>query len=483
MPGRVVPDFVAHHAVARPARLACVDLATGRRWTWAALHDSVARCVAVLLGRGVGEGDRVAVLARNSAWQLILQQALTRTGAVFVPLNYRLAQAEIDALRADCAPKLFLDDVAVAALGEETDAAVPAFPAHTPDADAPSILLYTSGTSGRPKGVIVTERNAFATAANFSLLGEVDGGSIFLCDSPMFHVIGLIASLRPALMQGGTVLISPGFEPALTYARFADPALDITHYFCVPQMATMLRAAPDFDPAGFKRLRALFTGGAPNPAADILTWLAEGVLMVDGYGMTEAGTVLGMPLDPELIAAKAGAAGLPAPGLSLRIVDGDDVTVEPGAVGELQLRGPNVTPGYWNNAEETRAAFTPDGWFRTGDLGRRDADGFVTLVDRKKDMFISGGENVYPVEVEAVLLQHPQVAEAAVIGVADPKWGEVGQAFVVASPACTAAVLAEHCRAHLAGYKVPRHFAHVDALPRTGSGKVRKQALRIVGTR
>jgi len=481
MPDWAAPDFVALHAAARPARLACVDLATGRRWTYAELDDSVSRCVAVLLGRGINEGDRVAVLARNSGWQLILHLALGRIGAAFVPLNWRLAQAEIDALLSDCEPKLLLDEAAVAALGAESDAAAPRVLASTPAANAPSILLYTSGTSGRPKGVIVTERNAFFTAVNFSLLGEVDGTSIFLCDSPMFHVIGLIASMRPALMQGGTLLISPGFEPSVTYGRLADPALGVTHYFCVPQMAKMLREAPGFDPTGLKHLRALFTGGAPNPAANIRSWLAEGVRMVDGYGMTEAGTVLGMPLDPDLIAAKAGAAGLPAPTLSLRIVDDEGEAVREGAVGELQVRGPNVTPGYWNNPEETRAAFAPEGWFRTGDLGRRDADGFVTLVDRKKDMFISGGENVYPVEVEGVLLQHPEVTEAAVIGIPDPTWGEVGQAFVVGSPSCTPTVLADHCGAHLARFKVPKHFTLVDALPRTGSGKIQKQALRAMG--
>jgi fatty-acyl-CoA synthase len=185
-----------------------------------------------------------------------------------------------------------------------------------------------------------------------------------------------------------------------------------------------------------------------------------------------------MPLDRAQIAAKAGSAGLPAPFLSLRIAGADGYEVKPGDVGELQVRGPNVTPGYWERPAESAAAFTADGWFRTGDLGRRDEEGFVTLVDRKKDMFISGGENVYPAEIESVLLRHPRVSRAAVIGVADPKWGEVGRAFVIAEGPCTEADLAEHCGAHLARYKVPKRFLLVDALPLTGSGKVMKQALR-----
>jgi fatty-acyl-CoA synthase len=364
------------------------------------------------------------------------------------------------------------------ALGRAIDAAEPAVSGPPANADAPSILLFTSGTSGTSKGVVVTERNAFFTGVNFSLLGQVDRASTFLCDSPMFHVIGLLTSLRPALMQGGTLLISPGFEPALTNRRLCDPALGITHYFCVPQMAKMLRDAPGFDPAGLKGLHALFTGGAPNPAADILAWLDEGVAMVDGYGMTEAGTVLGMPLDPALIRQKAGSVGLPAPSLALRIVTAGGLVADVGEVGELQVRGPNVTPGYWRRPGDSAAAFAGDGWFRTGDLGQRDEDGFVTLVDRKKDMFISGGENVYPAEVERVLLRFPHVAQAAVIGVTDPHWGEVGRAFVVADGPCTEAALAAHCGLHLARYKIPKRFLFVDSLPMTGSGKVMKQALR-----
>ena len=349
-----------------------------------------------------------------------------------------------------------------------------------PAGDAPSIILYTSGTSGRPKGVIVTERNAFATAVNFSALGQVGNASIFLCDAPMFHVIGLITCLRPPLLQGGTVLISPSFDPGLTNRRLADPALGITHYFCVPQMARMLRDHQDFAPSNWTSLIAIFTGGAPNPAVDVLWWLQQGIRMADGFGMTEAGTVLCMPVDAGQIARKAGSSGLPGPSVLLRIVDDEGRDVAAGEAGELWLSGPNVTPGYWNRPEETARAFTADGWLRSGDIARRDADGFVTLVDRRKDMFISGGENVYPVEIEMVLLDHPDTAEAAVIGVADERWGEVGRAFVVAKPgrALDLAALASHCNARIARYKVPKEFLLTEALPRTSSGKIQKHILR-----
>ncbi len=483
-----VPDFVRLHAAGQPERRACVELATGRAWTYAEFDAEIARCVTVLRAKGVVRGDRVAVLARNSVWQLVLQQASMRLGAIYVPLNWRLAPGEIAALLDDCEPVLLVCDSACAvlaagraafaldALAAECGAAAPDDAQATGDADAPSIILYTSGTSGRPKGVIITERNAFFTACNFSVLGRVTHRSVFLCDSPMFHVIGQITCFRPGLMQGATMLVSPGFDPAATFARLADPALAITHYFCVPQMAQMLRTVPGFDASRLRGLTALFTGGAPNPPRDVRAWLAEGVAMVDGYGMTEAGTVLGMPLEPELIEAKAGSAGLPAPTLALRIVDEAGATLDAAQVGELQIKGPNVTPGYWQRPDETDQAFTADGWFRTGDLARRDADGFYSLVDRRKDMFISGGENVYPAEVEQVLLDHPLVSEVAVVGVPDTQWGEVGRAYFVGTGAPED--LAAFCGGRLARYKIPKSFIRLDALPRTGTGKVQKQHLR-----
>lgn len=227
-------------------------------------------------------------------------------------------------------------------------------------------------------------------------------------------------------------------------------------------------------------MTAIFTGGAPNPAADINWWLAQGVRMVDGFGMTEAGTVLGMPIEADRIASKAGSAGLAAPMIGLRIVDDAGRDVAAGEPGEIWLSGPSITSGYWNRPEETARAFTADGWFRTGDIARRDEEGFVTLVDRLKDMFISGGENVYPSEIEMALLDHPSIAEAAVIGVADERWGEVGRAFVVVRPGCVVdpADLASHCGARIARYKVPKAFLLTDALPRTASGKIQKHILR-----
>jgi fatty-acyl-CoA synthase len=233
---------------------------------------------------------------------------------------------------------------------------------------------------------------------------------------------------------GGTLLIPAQFSAADTQARIADPALGVTHYFCVPQMAQMLRREAGFDPAPFRRLKALQTGGAPHSAEAVAAWHADGVRCVDGYGMSEAGTVLGMPpQDFDLLRRKSGSVGLPAVGMEVRLVDREGHDVRDGDVGELWLRGPSVTSGYWRDPEATSHAFK-DGWLRTGDAARRDADGFFTMVDRWKDMYISGGENVYPAEIEGVLLELPAVDEVAVVGVQDERWGEVGAAYVVLAP-------------------------------------------------
>ena len=489
--GQPVPDFVRLHACGRPDAVALADAGSARKLSYRDLDRAAGAAVTVLRSFGVERGSRVAALSRNSIELVVLHLACARARAIFAPLNWRLSRAELHALLDDCAPSLLFGDSMLDAAGEtglplldaqalaaRLEQAEPAsFEAG--DADLPSLMLYTSGTSGRPKGVLLSEANLFATAVNFSVIGEVSAASAFLVDSPMFHVIGMVTNIRPALMMGGTIIVSSGFDPAVTLARLGDPALGITHYFCVPQMAEMLRAVPHFDPDRLRGLKAVFTGGAPHPAARIREWLADGIAIVDGYGMTEAGTVLGMPISRPMIDRKAGSAGLLPPTMEHRLVRDDGSPCGPGETGELLLRGPNICLGYWQNPDETAKAFT-DGFLRTGDLARRDEDGFFFIVDRKKDMFISGGENVYPAEVEAVLKSHPEVADAAVVAGADPKWGEVGHAFIILRSGALAdeAAIRAHCEGGLARYKHPGTIRFVEEMPRTGSGKVVKGALR-----
>lgn len=482
-------DHVSIQARLQPTRLAALDLAAGRRWTYAELDVSIARAVTVLRRRGVGEGERLAVLAKNRVLLAILHLACARLGAMFVPLNWRLAAGEVAALLDDAAPVLVVGDAQLGALGlegldldvlqAENDAAEPAAP-EPGDRDRASLILYTSGTSGRPKGVLLSERNLDQTAINFGRLGKVTHQSAFLVDAPMFHIIGLITSIRPALMHGAAVLVSDGFEPGRTLNRLGDAALGVTHYFCVPQMAAMLRRHPSFDASTLRRLTAVFTGGAPHPAADIRAWLADGLPIVDGYGMSEAGTVFGMPADVALIDARAGSAGLAMPSVATRIVDEQDQDCPPGAPGELLLRGDNIFRGYWRRPDETARAFTADGWFRTGDIALADAEGYHWLVDRKKDMFISGGENVYPAEIEAALADHPAILECAIVGMPDARWGEIGHLVVTSRDGVTLdlTMILSHLENRLARYKLPKALTLVAALPRTASGKIQKTILR-----
>jgi len=487
-------DAVATHGRARGAALALVDLESGRRWNWTAFDASVSRTAHWLIDRlGPASGARVATIARNRAELLILQFGCIRAGAIFVPLNWRLAPAEIAVLIEDAEPQVLMTD---ASLKQDIGCAqydianfeslISAYPDTPPSASyrrdwgEPATLLFTSGTTGKPKGVMVSEENAFWSATNFCLGNGVSCDSVFLCDMPLFHTAGLFACARAPIHAGATLLVSRGFDAPTTLARIADRVLGVTHYFSVPQMAQMMWNTSGFAPGMLARLHVYATGGAPNPPAQIDRFVRAGIPMSDGFGMSETCSNFGMPVgDRSQLIAKAGSIGLPYLSVEARIVDADGADMPPGHVGELWLRGPSVTRGYWQQPDATAAAFS-DGWFRTGDAARRDADGFYFLVDRRKDMFISGGENVYPAEVEAAIAEMPHVAECAVIGIADDKWGEVGHAFIVPvrdRALDTTDVLA-HCRARIAAFKVPKSAVIVDSLPRTASGKVQKHLLR-----
>ncbi|GAN78837.1 AMP-binding protein [Acidocella aminolytica] len=488
-----VVDDSGIQARLQPDALAVYEFATNRRWNYAEWDEAIARTAGLLAGQyGIKMGARIAALGRNCAEQALLHLACARLGAIFVPLNWRLAVAEQLRLLEDCEPELLVGDsefllplasairqVELVALRPQIERAAPLAPVQF-DRSRPSLILYTSGTSGRPKGVLLSERNIAQTAVNFGMLARVTHQSAMLAETPMFHIMGIITNLRPAFMRGGAVLLSEGFEPSRTLARLSDSTLKVSHYFCVPQMAQMLRNTEGFDPEKLRNLTAIFSGGAPHPAADIRAWLRDGIPIADGFGMSEAGTVSCMPIHIPIIDQKAGATGLVPPAIQTRIVGAEGQEVAPGMAGELLLKGDNIFIGYWRAPEETAKAFTEDGWFRTGDIARQDEDGFLFLVDRKKDMFISGGENVYPVEIEAVLAALPGIREAAVVGVPDARWGEVGHlAVVVAENGPDENLILEFLNARLARYKIPKYISFVEVLPRTGTGKIQKPQLRI----
>ena len=495
-------DFVAHFARTTPTKLAIHDLTADSRLSYSQLDDAIDRAASVLrTALGAPHGKRVVVLSRNSAHMLVLHFACVRAGAIFVPLNWRLAPAEISFMVGDCepslivlepmfedrvedraCPRLMLDDSKDGFAARVAAAEQPAAPASgvAVDPDAAITLLYSSGTTGKPKGVIVTQLNAFSGALNLALGTHCSPQAVFLCDMPMFHTAGLFAAARVPLLVGGSLLISQKFDAPVTYERLADPRLGISHYFCVTQMAMMMRQLPGFDGKRLARLTALITGGAPNPEAHILRWLEDGVPMVNGWGMSEICSALAQPVgDLDRIRAHPSAVGLPHLTVEIKLMDSDGHEVPTGAAGEIWTRGSNVTPGYWRRPELNATAFV-DGWFRTGDVAVRDTDGFYSIVDRIKDMFISGGENVYPAEVEATIVELEAVGDVAVIGIPDAQWGEVGCAFVVVAPGKTldARTLEAHCLRRLAKFKVPKRYEILENLPRTPSGKVQKHLLR-----
>ncbi|KAH8837873.1 putative NRPS-like protein biosynthetic cluster [Pyricularia oryzae] len=514
-------DLVAYHARANPKALAAVEIATARCWSYRQLHDDINKACAVLAAHGVQKGDRVAVLAANSVFVVILQQALMRQGAIIVPLNWRLSASEIGSLIEDCSPKLLFWDATLSLAWPDFEPHFPALCQRLPFQDfitrldqstlptspvqqqnactttrlpnATAAIVYTSGTSGRPKGVKITAHNLLATAINYAVLGEVEPTSVLLCDVPLFHLMGLAVCVWSTLLRGGTVAMSRRFDASATNERLsAAPAglggRMVTHYFCVPQMADALRSAPNFRPARWAALRALFTGGAPNPPARIRWWLDRGVRMVNGYGATEAGHFFGMPLAEDVLRQKAGSVGLAGPMTDVEIVDPETgAPVLPGEPGEIVASGTSVTAGYWGRADRDGGLEVLEHgagvrWYRTGDIGRQDEDGFVYIVGRRKDIFITGGESVAPGEVETALMQHPLVAEAAVVGVPDPTWGEVGYAWLVLEQGVEERVskedLISHCEGLIGRYKIPKHFRNTESLPRTGSGKIMKHVLK-----
>ncbi|MBK9253049.1 MAG: AMP-binding protein [Proteobacteria bacterium] len=497
----IVLDFLAHNARVWPAKEALVELATGRRWSWSDFDRDARRAETVLRTRvGSPQGVRIAMLSRNCAAMLIVQQACIRSGAIFVPLNWRLAAPEIAFLLDDCEPALLIHEEGFESLlpapgscprmviGQTRDelaeamascAATDVGEGRRLDPESPITILYSSGTTGKPKGAVVSLLNGFTGALGLALATNASMAGTLLLDMPLFHTAGLFGSGWSMMLMGGRVLISQKFEAPVTYERLADPKLGVTHYFSVTQMAMSMRQLPGFDGRRLARLTAYVTGGSPNPEAHHRTWLEDGVMMLNGFGMSETCSSTATPIgDLEILKRKAGTVGVSHLALELRIVRPDGTDAGVGEVGELWCRGASVTTGYWKRPELNKAAFT-DGWFRSGDAALRDADGYYMLVDRLKDMFISGGENVYPAEVEAVLSAMPGVGDMAVIGVPDERWGEVGCAYVVpaAGVHLTEQQVVDHCGRFLARYKVPKQVVITDRIERTASGKSQKHLL------
>ncbi len=488
--------------------LALVDTATGRDLSYAVLDDRIARLAAHLrVAAGVDRGDRIAVLSHNGHELIELLFACARIGALLVPLNWRLAPTELIEIVEDCEPTVLVADdanaapaTAVAAAtgvelhlalrGAQIDGAVdyeqalaaagPQADPHWPAETDAWYLLYTSGTTGRPKGVIQTPRMALANLVNIGVPIDLTSADVTCNVLPMFHTGGINLYTLPTLLVGGTALVPRTFDPAEVLGLLEART---TAFFGVPAVYQLLADQPGFDAADLSGVRSWASGGAPLPVPLIHRYAERGITIRQGFGMTETGPTVFL-IEEAAALSKAGSVGRPQLLAEVRIVDVDGRDVPEGEAGELLVRGPGVTPGYWQRPEATAAALEPDGWLHTDDVARRDADGHYTIVDRWKDMYISGGENVFPAEVERVLDEHPQVAESAVVGVPDDRWGEVGKAVIVPHREGELDVddLLGHCRARLAGYKVPRHVELTDELPRNAAGKILKRELAATGT-
>ncbi|MEM1274347.1 MAG: AMP-binding protein [Pseudomonadota bacterium] len=453
----------------------------GEEETWHLHGKRVAQRAAILAARGFSRGDRLAIIGRNSAEQARVIHACYWGGFLPVPINWRLSAREIAEQLADCAPTLIVTDEAFEDLLPAdlkrkhvlwralTDDAAGVIDAVDANADDPALLIYTGGTTGRAKGVVLSHGNIVANAFQVGAHMRFTGQSRYLHVAPMFHSADLLGTAVTIL--GGAHAFLPEFSPK-AFVEAVDRHR-ITHTMLPPTAIRFLLESEDTPQHG--TLKVLIYGSSAMDAASIVAACDrfEDVSLLQGYGLTETSpllTILGAEAHQRILSGQdvlAGSAGRALAGVELKLVDG-----------EVLARGPNIACAYWNRPEETAQSFQ-DGWFRTGDLGRIDDAGYLYLLGRSKDMIVTGGENVYAIEVERVLAMHPAIREAAVIGLPDPTWGETVAAVIVAGeqPVDTDEIV-QHCRAHLGGFKVPRRIILRDDLPRSALGKVLKHVLK-----
>lgn len=487
-------DWIGQHCQYRAEQLALRCLETEESWTYGRLNRAADQlCVYFYEDLNLRKGDRIAILAQNSPLHVVLFAVAQKMGIILVPFNYRLALKEWQYLIGQSQPRLLLVDAhfweqaQALELGEgrcysfshlEKQWNKPqrsiTFPQLQPQ--DPLFILFTSGTTGFPKGAVYTHEMLFWNSLNTLLrLGLTDEDCTLVC-MPLFHTGGWNVLLTPLLHCGGRVLLAKRFDAPQVLSEMQEGAL--TLFMGVPTMLEFMRREPSFASAQFPNFRFLIAGGEAAPIPLIEAWAAKKVAIRQGYGLTEVGPNL-TSLHQDDAFCKKGSIGKPNFYVQTRLVREDGMDAATGERGELWLKGPVVTPGYWKNPEATAKSFEEE-WFKTGDVLLRDEEGYLFVVDRIKNMYISGGENVYPAEVERVLQAHPAVAAAAVIGVPDAKWGETGFAFLVLAEGAqlSAEEAKAHCRGELAKFKVPQGLTFLKELPQNDTGKINRKALR-----
>lgn len=499
--------WVEAQAWMRPDKVALVG--SRERWTYRDLHDRVVRLSRAFRNRlGLEPGDRIAIYSGNCLEYLLVLLAASRAGLVLVPLNWRLTPGELEYQLRDSGTRRILCSAEYAAAAAELtgriglEPPVRITPAAEPDSlpdlaglldaepsgleppgerdpqpwDRPLLICYTSGTTGRPKGAVLNSVNMFFNAINNLLTIDLRADDVCITLLPLFHIGGINLFTLPALFAGGRVVVPDRFDPDQAVRLIQEEK--VTVVFGVPTVHQRLLEAIDRLKPDLSHVRMFYSGGAPCPVPLIRAFQERGYRFGQGYGLTETAPTVFMLLEDDF-ARKPGSIGRPAPFNRVRVIDpATGQPVPPGGVGEITVRGPNVFTAYWQNEKATAEAIR-NGWFHTGDLARIDEEGFVTIAGRLKEMIISGGENIYPVEVEQAIQTHPAVVEAAVFGVPHPEWGEVPHAAVLLEPGAsvTEEELRAHCLARLGKYKIPRRFFILDELPRNAAGKVVKSRL------
>ena len=479
----------------------------GQTWTYGELQARVQRLATQFDIGGVKAGDRVGYLGFNDPLLLVALFAATRIGAIFVPLNFRLTPHELETIVVDAGiHTLIVDDdhraaidgcrVKLSCAGYLKPGAVvegwksaepgateasahgvstPGVPSQPQDVAA---ILYTSGTTGRPKGVMLTHANLWANNLNWLLAVDYASSDVVLNCAPLFHVGGLCVTVLPTLLAGGHVVLQRSFVPDEYLAAIVRHGVTVS--FAVPAMLLAATQHASFENTDLSTLRLMICGGAPVPEPLLRLFNGRGVPMSQGFGMTESASAITF-LESDLAIDKLGSCGKSTLLSDIRLIDadGNEIT-EAGVKGEICMRGENVTPGYWNQPAASADALDAQDWFRSGDIGYCDAEGYLYVCDRLKDMIISGGENIYPAEVENVLYAHPAILEVSIVGAPDPRWGERAVAFVAFKPGQQLSLqdLQAFAAQRLARYKLPRELRQIDALPRNSNGKVLKAELR-----
>ena len=502
-------DWSAYHANVRPNKIAIRDLSINKELTYSELDIRSNKLAEWLQKNGVGKGDRVAILSQNCAEFFELEFACAKIGAIELPLNWRLTKPELEYILNDSTPTVLIYDSGFLDISLELQKDCQIKGSLQIDNEDPSsqyeialkesngkyeevptthddliMIMYTSGTTGHPKGAMINHRMQLYNCINLATPVFISPETVQLVVLPLFHTGGMNCYANPVLHAGGELILIREFDPGLALSILGNSDYKVSHFFAVPAPYQFMMNHPDFDKTDLSFLKIAGIGGAPCAEAILKTWSGRGVSMIQGWGMTETSPG-GIGLDAADAERKIGSAGKPLMHTEVKVVDDDGNELPWGEVGELYIRGPNITPGYWNKPEATEDSFDGD-WLKTGDAARFDDEGFVYIVDRWKDMYISGGENVYPAEVENVIYQLPQIAEAAVIGVPDERWGETGKVFISLKEGQTIEEkeIIEHCLKNLAKFKVPQSVEFIELLPRNATGKVLKRELReeVVGS-